>query len=339
MDAPSWVGRDAGYAAQGDDRGFAPATEVFRACEPLTRGLGADGDARLASMSTFEAVHEPLPATRRAARADHARPAGAAQQEPPDDRRLVLPGPLRPRRHQGDRRHVGAAAPAHRPADGDLAVRGAGPAHRQPRLRPAHPARPAQRDDRRPRHLPRGGLPARGARRCCTACSCGCACPTRCATDAAGLHPPGRPADVLRGRRHAQGAGRRAGGGAVARADVHPAGGRRDHARARGRARRCRSTGTSSTACSPSRATVVGRRGARATRWPTSAAAARSSTLARRRGRARTTVADAARRRAVRGGDRDVVELHRPQPRGGRRAARGLERRGRRRGCRRGSAR
>ena len=48
---------------------------------------------------------------------------------------------------------------------------------------------------------------------------------------------------------------------------------------------------------------------------------------------------DAARRRAVRGGDRDVVELHRPQPRGDRRAARGLERRRPRTTSRSGSAR
>ena len=148
------------------------------------------------SVSTFEAVHEPLVARDvLLGRTTHVRRL-RAQQDPPDDRRLVLPRPLRPRRHQGDGRHVGAAAPAHRPADRHLAVRGPGPAHRQPRLRAADPARAAQRDDRRPRHLPRRGVAGGRPGPCCTACSCGSACPTRSAT--------ARPPDFTHLRRPAR---------------------------------------------------------------------------------------------------------------------------------------
>ena len=44
--------------------------------------------------------------------------------------------------------------------------------------RAADPARPAQPDDRRPRHRPRRGVARRAPPRC-TACSCGSRCPTR----------------------------------------------------------------------------------------------------------------------------------------------------------------
>ena len=91
-------------------------------------------------------------------------------------RRLVLPGPLRPRRGRPRRRHGRAAAPAHRPADGELAV------HRRDR---------APRLRRSPRAVRPGELnlmtAGRGISHCeystpdtttCTAPSCGWRCRT-----------------------------------------------------------------------------------------------------------------------------------------------------------------
>ena len=51
-------------------------------------------------------------------------------------------------------------APAHRPADGDLAARRRDAAHRQPRLRAADPPRPAEPHERRARRRPRRGRSA-----------------------------------------------------------------------------------------------------------------------------------------------------------------------------------
>ena len=76
-------------------------------------------------------------------------------------------------------------APAHRPADGELAVRRRDRAPRQ-RRHPRHgPPRRAEPDDGRPRHLPLRGLHRRRPP-CCTASSCGWRCPTR-PGDAPGL--------------------------------------------------------------------------------------------------------------------------------------------------------
>ena len=87
-------------------------------------------------------------------------------------------GPDRGRR---DRRHAGRAAPAHRPADGELAVQRRDRAPRQRRQPRAGAARRAEPDDGRSRHLPlRGVAPPRPP--CCTASSCGWRCPTRTAT-------------------------------------------------------------------------------------------------------------------------------------------------------------
>ena len=88
------------------------------------------------------------------------------------DRRLVLHRPLRAGRRGRDRRDGGAAAPAHRTADGELAVRRR---DRAPgllgRARDGAPGR-AEPDDGRERHPALRGVDAR-PRRCCTACSCG----------------------------------------------------------------------------------------------------------------------------------------------------------------------
>ena len=85
-------------------------------------------------------------AGRLAARAP--RPAAAAAAH---GRRLVLCRPRGPgpRRRSRCARH--RAAPAHGPADRDVAALGRAPPPRQPRLRAAHPARPAEPHDRRPR--------------------------------------------------------------------------------------------------------------------------------------------------------------------------------------------
>ena len=83
-------------------------------------------------------------------------------------------GPHDVGRHRRDGR---APAPAHRAADGELAVQRRGRAPRQRRRARHGAARRAQPDDRRarasatPRCRPR-------PRRCCTACSCGWPCPT-----------------------------------------------------------------------------------------------------------------------------------------------------------------
>ena len=88
----------------------------------------------------------------------------------------MLPRPLRARRGRRDRRHAGLAAPAHRAADGELAVQRRDRAPRQRRQPRPGPPRRAQPDDR----------PAAGSAtpRCpptrppsCTASSCGSRCP------------------------------------------------------------------------------------------------------------------------------------------------------------------
>ena len=79
-------------------------------------------------------------------------------------RRLVLPRRLRTARRQRRVGHEGAAAPAHRPADRDLAARRRGAPPGQPRQRRARPAGRAQPDDGGPRDQPRRDLAA-GSRR------------------------------------------------------------------------------------------------------------------------------------------------------------------------------
>ena len=121
-----------------------------------------------------------------------------------------------PSTERARRRH--RPAPAHRPADGHLAGRRRDAAPRQPRLRAADPARPAQPDDRRPRRRPRrGGAPALPRRRC-TASSCGWPSrrPPATATPAFEHHAE-LPAGRAR-RRRGDRAGRRAG-----RASTSPA--------------------------------------------------------------------------------------------------------------------
>ena len=92
-------------------------------------------------------------------------------------RRLVLRRPLRARCRRGHRRDVGRAAPAHRAADRELALHRRDRAPRQRRAPRDGPSRRAEPDDRRPRHQPLRGVPARHDRRC-TASSCGWRCPT-----------------------------------------------------------------------------------------------------------------------------------------------------------------
>ena len=72
---------------------------------------------------------------------------------------------------------VVAAASAHRPADGELAVRGRDRAPRQRRQPRARAPGRAQPHDRRARHLALRGLDARHDH-ACTACSSGSRCPT-----------------------------------------------------------------------------------------------------------------------------------------------------------------
>ena len=76
------------------------------------------------------------------------------------DRRLVLRRPLRARRGRRLRWHVGGAAPAHRAADGELAVHRRGRAPRQHRHARDGASRRGQPDDRRPGDQPLRGLPA-----------------------------------------------------------------------------------------------------------------------------------------------------------------------------------
>ena len=110
------------------------------------------------------------------------------------DRGVVLPRPLRAGPRRRDRRHEGGAAPAHRAADRELAVRRRDRAPRQRRQPRAGAARRAQPDDRRPRHHPLRGLHA-GDPRCCTASSCGSRCPTATGTPSR-ASPTTRPTAV-----------------------------------------------------------------------------------------------------------------------------------------------
>ena len=91
-------------------------------------------------------------------------------------RRLVLPRPRRAGRIRSGRRHPRRPASAHRPADVHLDDRRRGAAQRQPRQPAVDPPGPGQRDDRRPRHQPRGGRAARPRRAQTSGCSCGSRC-------------------------------------------------------------------------------------------------------------------------------------------------------------------
>ena len=247
------------------------------------------------------------------------------QRGPVADRRVVLRRPLRPRPGRRHRRHVGRPAPAHRAADGELAL------HRRdraPRLgRPPRdgPPRRGQPDDRRPGHQPLGGLHARHHR-------------------AARRPAVGGPA---RGRRATSSRP-----SSTTRPTRSPATGGRpgcSSARCSGSRRRCRptrrssapsccspraprwssrSTRPSSTACSSTAgvATVDGQEG----KPGELVYAAPGPRHAHRRG-PRGRAGAAARRPAVRRVHRHVVELRGPHPRGGRRLPRGVAGAGRRR--------
>ena len=212
-----------------------------------------------------------------------------------------------------------AAAPAHRAADGELAVHRRDRAPRQRRPPRDGAPRRGQPDDRRPRHQPLRGLHARRPRRC-TAPSSGSRCP-----DAARDVDPGF-------EHYAPGAGdrRRLGGAGLPRLAA------RRHLAGRHRTRRCSAPSCCSTpgaALRPRR-----RRGVRARRAASTPASSRSTAsrakphelayvaarLVDAHARRPTTSARAAaaRRPAVRRADRDVVELRRPHPRGGRRLPR-----------------
>ena len=114
------------------------------------------------------------PARRAAGDAGPPYPAAAAAVA---DRRLVLRRPLRSRRRRRHRRHGRPAAPAHRAADGELAVHRRGRAPRQRRPPRDGAARRGEPDDRRPRHQPLRGVARRRPRRC-TARSSGSRCRT-----------------------------------------------------------------------------------------------------------------------------------------------------------------
>ena len=241
------------------------------------------------------------------------------QRRPLADRRLVLRRPLRPRRRRRHRRHGGPAAPAHRAADGELAVHRRGRAPRQRRPPRDGAARRGQPDDRRPRHQPLRGLDApttttlHGAQLWVALPDVGPLRRPRLRPPRAGpghrrrLRGPGVPR--LAARRH------------LAGPDVH----------ARCSAPSCcstpaprwtsTSTRPSSTASSSTPASSRRRRRDQAARARLRPARLRN---AHARGRTTSRAAAAPRRPAVRRGDRDVVELRRPHPRGGRRLARGV---------------
>ena len=112
-----------------------------------------------AGVELLEPREVPLGGPRAMTRAPY--PPAAA---PLADRGLVLRRPLRPRRRGRLRRHVRRAAPAHRAADGQLAVRRRDRAPRQRRQPRAGAARRGQPDDRRSRHQPLRGLDRRHRR-------------------------------------------------------------------------------------------------------------------------------------------------------------------------------
>ena len=101
-------------------------------------------------------------------------------------------------------RHAGAAAPAHRAADRQLAARRRGAPPRQPRQRRADPARRARADDGGRGHRALRAVAGPALARCCTAPSCGWPCPTPSARTAPRVRSPRRPA-----RAHRAGARRR----------------------------------------------------------------------------------------------------------------------------------
>ena len=138
--------------------------DVSEAAEPARTPVGRAAVTSGATTPSAPAAdrRDPDPArgaARRAAGDDRAPHAAAAPAI--TDRRLVLPGPLRPGRGRRDRRDERRAAPAHRAADGELALHRRDRAPRQRRQPRDGPARRAQLDDRRPRHQPLRGLHAR----------------------------------------------------------------------------------------------------------------------------------------------------------------------------------
>ncbi len=74
--------------------------------------------------------------------------------------------------------HAGTAAPAHRPADGELAARGRGAAPRQPRQQADRTPARAGPDDLGPGHRALRGVARATTPAICTAPSCGSRCPT-----------------------------------------------------------------------------------------------------------------------------------------------------------------
>ena len=232
-------------------------------------------------------------------------------------RRLVLRRPLRARCRRGHRRDVGRAAPAHRAADRELALHRRDRAPRQRRAPRDGPSRRAEPDDRRPRHQPLRGVPARhdhaarrpavgGAARRRAARRPGLRALRTRPRLGRGLGGPGVPRCA---------AGRGVAGrdrDAVARRRA-AAGRRRDaHAR-RGPDLRARAAGRH-------RSGLRGGCRGRAQRARVRRAGPRPAGAARRR----ASQARAPRRSAVRRADHDVVELRGPHPRGDRRLPRGV---------------
>ena len=173
--------RPAGQGSSSQRRGSTsrPATRSGRSsrstCHEQPRGQARRARLRVDAGRRRRDHDAARGAARRAAGDARAAHAAAAAAVP--DRRLVLRRPLRPRRRRRHRRHGRAAAPAHRAADGELAVHRRDRAPRQRRPPRDGPARRAQPDDRRPRHQPLRGVDRRRRRRC-TAPSSGWRCPT-----------------------------------------------------------------------------------------------------------------------------------------------------------------